>query len=190
METDKPTYTYSNLDTGLLGYTLGLSQHTSFQNLLQQHVFDKYKMHNSFTSVQNITQELVKGQNQDGVITSNWDFNVLFGAGGVLSTTEDLSKFVIAHFDPNNKELALTRKPTFEVSKNLNMGLGWHILKSQNDKLLYWYNGGTGSYSSSMTINTTDKSGVVILSNLSAFHPKMEHIDKLCFELINVTDKQ
>src|SRR5690606_1563787 len=33
-------YAYSNLGTGLLGYTLGLSQKTSFQKLLQKSIFD------------------------------------------------------------------------------------------------------------------------------------------------------
>src|SRR5690606_26436110 len=62
LKIDKPqTYSYSNLGTGLLGYTLGLSQKTSFQKLLQKNVFDKYKMINSFTSSHNLTDKLVNG---------------------------------------------------------------------------------------------------------------------------------
>lgn len=183
------SYSYSNLGTGLLGYTLGLSQKSSYQDLLQKNVFDKYKMQNSFTSSQHLADKLIKGQNPNGKIVSNWDFDVLFGAGGILSTTEDLAKFANAQFNPKNKELALTRIPTFEVNENMKIGLGWHILKSKNGEDLFWHNGGTGGYSSSMTVNTNEKTAVIILSNLSAFHPKMENIDKLCFELINETEK-
>lgn len=151
------SYSYSNLGTGLLGYTLGLSQKTSYQDLLQKNVFDKYEMKNSFTHPQSTTDKLVKGQNTDGNGTSNWEWDVLFGAGGILSTTEDLAKFANAQFNPKNKELALTRIPTFEVNENMKIGLGWHILKSKNGEDLFWHNGGTGGYSSSITVNTNEK---------------------------------
>lgn len=184
------TYSYSNLGTGLLGYTLGLSQKTSFQELLQKKIFDKFKMTNSFTSSQNLNNQLIKGQNPNGEVVSNWDFDVLFGAGGILSTTEDLAKFADAQFNPQNKELALTRKPTFNINENMKIGLGWHILKSKNGKDLIWHNGGTGGYSSSMAVNINDKTAVIILSNVSAFSSGMGKIDELCFDLINETDKK
>ena len=183
------TYAYSNLGTGLLGYTLGLTQKMSFQKLLQNKVFDKYKMKNSFISSKNLNDKLVKGQNPNEEITSNWDWDVLFGAGGILSTTEDLVKFAEAQFNPKNKELTLTRTPTSDIDENMKIGLGWHLIKSKSGKDLVWHNGGTRGYSSSMTLNTNDKTVVIILSNLSAYHTKMRNIDGLCFELINEMEK-
>ncbi len=179
------SYSYSNLGAGLLGYTLGLSQKTSFQQLLQKNIFDKYKMTNSFTSSQNLGNRLVKGLNAKGEIVSNWDFDILFGGGGILSTTVDLAKFAKAQFNSNNKELSLTRKPTFVINDKKKIGLGWHVLKSERDKELFWHNGGTGGYSSSIAVNVESKTAVIILSNVSSFNPKMENIDKLCFELTN-----
>lgn len=146
-------------------------------------------MPSSFISRQNLNEKLVKGQNMNGEVTSNWSWDVLSGAGGILSTTEDLVKFANAQFNPENKELALTRTPTFTVNENMKIGLGWHLLKSKSGKDLVWHNGGTGGYSSSMTLNTDDKIAVIILSNLSAFHSKMKNIDELCFELINETER-
>lgn len=177
------TFLYSNIGTGILGYTLGLAEKTSFQELLQSLVFDKYKMNNSYTSSCDLDNKLVKGLNPEGKIASNWDWDVLIGAGGVLSTTEDLVKFATAQFNTNNVELALTRTPTFTVNENMKIGLGWHILKSQNDEDLFWHNGGTGGYTSSITINIDKKTAVIILSNLSAFHHKKDNIDTLCFQL-------
>ena len=176
------TSSYSNLGTGLLGYTLGLLQKMSFQKLLQKKIFDKYKMKNSFTSSQNLGENLVKGLDKNGEIVSNWDFDVLFGGGGILSTTEDLAKFATAQFNPKNTELTLTRKPTFIINDKMKIGLGWHILKSKNNKDLYWHNGGTGGYSSSIAVNVEEKIAVIILSNVSEIN---EDIDELCFELIN-----
>lgn len=185
---DIKRYGYSNLGTGLLGYTLGLSQKTSFQKLLQKVVFDKYKMKNSFVSSQNLGNKLVKGQDVEGKTTSNWDFDVLFGAGGILSTSEDLAKFANAQFNSQNRALTLTRTATFKIDNNTEIGLGWHLLKSEKENDLIWHNGGTKGYSSSIAINVIDKKAVIILSNLSAFNPKMKNIDDLCFGLINIIE--
>ena len=183
-------YSYSNLGAGLLGFTLGLSQKTSFQKLLQEKIFDKYKMTNSFTDNQNLDNKLVKGLDENGTVVSNWDFDILFGGGGILSTTEDLVKFAQAQFDQKNKELELTRKPTFSINENMKIGLGWHILKTDKGFNWIWHNGGTGGYSSSMVLDTEKKNGVIILSNVSTFNKKMENIDKLCFELMKQSKNQ
>lgn len=182
-------YEYSNLGAGLLGYTLGVSQKTSFQDLLQKRIFEKYQMNNSYTSSENLKDNLVSGLNANGEKVSNWDFDVLFGGGGILSTTEDLAKFVRAQFDNGNKELALTRKPTFTVNEKMKVGLGWHILKNKNNGEFFWHNGGTAGYSSSLTLNVENKNAVIVLSNVSAFNTKMQNIDKLCFELLSTGKK-
>lgn len=172
---------YSNLGVGLMGYTLGLSQKTNYQQLLQKRIFDKYGMANSYTTSRNLGDKLVKGMDVEGEIVANWDFDVLFAAGGVLSSTEDLSKFLYAQFNPDNTELALMRKPTFVINENMTMGLGWFIVKSASGKDVHWHNGGTGGYSSSMAVNVEDQTGVIILSNVAGIN---EAIDALCFELL------
>ena len=141
-------------------------------------------MQNSTTDINKIKGKLVKGLNNEGSEVPNWEFSVLAGAGGILSTTKDLSKFVIAQFDCSNKELKLTRKKTSEVNENMDIGLGWHLLKSQSKNIWYWHSGGTGGYSSSMVFDEKTKNSIIILSNISAFNPKMGNIDKLCFELM------
>lgn len=184
---EEKNYNYSNLGAGLLGYTLGLSQKTTFQEILQKSVFEKYHMNNSFTTSQNLGNKLVKGLDQNGNVVTNWDFDVLFGGGGILSTTEDLGNFVKAHFKPENKELLLTRQPTFVVNDNLKMGLGWYILKSKKGINLYFHNGGTGGYSSSISFDTDNKTAIIILSNV---YNANKIIDSLGNELMNTTNKQ
>lgn len=184
-------YAYSNLGAGLLGHTLGLSQKKDFQELLKERVFKKYNLSNSYLSSQDLDTELIKGLDANGEQVSNWDFDVLFGAGGILSTTEDLAKFAAAHFNAENKELALTRKETFSINENMQIALGWHLLKSGGGQDLVWHNGGTGGYSSSLAMDVNNKTAVIILSNVSAFNPRMGSIDELCFKLmeqVNVED--
>jgi len=175
-------YAYSNLGAGLLGYTLGNSQKTTFQDLLQKTVFEKYDMRNSYMTSQNIGNQLVKGLDKEGNIVSNWDFDVLFGGGGILSTTEDLVNFVNAQFDYKNEELKLTRKPTFDINENVKIGLGWHIVRSKKGKEFHFHNGETGGYSSSMTVDVKNKTAVIILSNVFDIN---KIVDDLGFELIN-----
>lgn len=182
-------YAYSNLGAGLLGYTMGLSQKTTIQKLIQKRVFDKYKMKNSFTSSKHLNNKLAQGRDPKGEIFTNWDFDVLFAGGGILSTVEDLSKYAIAQFNPKNKELALTRNATFTINKDMKIGLGWHILKSNQGNDLIWHNGGTGGYSSSMVVNVDHKTAVIILSNLSGFHPESSALDEISLELINKLEK-
>jgi CubicO group peptidase (beta-lactamase class C family) len=179
-------YDYSNLGAGLLGYTLGISQKTNFNDLLKKRVFNKYKMKNSYTSPKGIESNIVKGLDTKGQEITNWEFDVLFGGGGILSSTEDLVKFSRAQFDKSNKELELTRKATFNINDRMKIGLGWHILKTDKGSDWIWHNGGTGGYSSSMVLDVEKKNGVIVLSNVSAFNPQMANIEKLCFGLMKL----
>lgn len=183
-------YEYSNLGAGILGFELAAISKSSYESLLQEKIFKKYKMVNSTSTRENIKTKLVKGLKPNGEMTSNWDFDALAGGGAIFSTVEDLSKFGLAQFDITNKELALTQKPTFKVNDNMNMGLGWHILKRKNPGELIWHNGGTGGYTSSMALDLENKNGIIILSNVSAFNKKTGNIDQLCFGLIKTLDKK
>ena len=181
---------YSNLGAGLLGYTLSKIENDTYESLLQNKIFSKYDMQNSTTDITTIKGDLVKGLNNEGIEVPNWDLAVLAGAGAIFSTVEDLSQFAISQFEYKNKELELTRVKTFELNKNMDIGLGWHILKNKSDNLWYWHNGGTGGYSSSMVIEEKSKNGIIILSNVSVFNPNMGNIDKLCFELMKTLEKE
>ena len=185
---NKEKYQYSNLGAGLLGYTLSKIENTTYENLLQNKIFSKFNMYNSTSDINKIKGNLVKGLDNEGNDVPNWELSVLAGAGAIFSTVEDLSQFAISQFDNSNKELKLTRKKTFEVNENLDIGLGWHILKSQSKNFWYWHNGGTGGYSSSMVIDENTKNGIIILSNVSAFNPNMGNIDKLCIELMKTIE--
>lgn len=176
-------YAYSNLGAGLLGYSLGLYQKTSFHVLLQKEIFEKYGMNQSYASSENLGDRLVKGLNYDGNDAANWDFDVLFGGGGVISSTQDLAKFALAQFNPSNLELELTRQPTHLISENSAIGLGWHILTSKNKINTYWHNGGTGGYSSCIVLNVDQEKAVIVLSNVSGINQK---IDELTFELLGI----
>ncbi len=182
-------YVYSNLGVGLLGYLLSSVAHTSYENLLQTKIFNKYGMVHSTTIQGKVQDQLIKGINDQSEIVSNWDMNVLQGAGGILSSVEDLTKFARAQFDTENKALALTRTSTHQVSDQMRQGLGWGILIRKEDSAWYWHNGGTGGYTSSMIVDVKNRNSVVVLSNLSAFSKRTDAIGELSHELMVLLSK-
>lgn len=186
----KGKYQYSNLGAGLLGYTLTKISGKSYEKLLQDAIFSKYKMTNSTTKKDQLREVLVKGLDEKGNEVSNWDLSVLVGAGGILSNVEDLSKFAIAQFDATNAELQLTQQKTFSINDDMEIALGWHIVESENNDKWLWHNGGTGGYSSSIAVDVKHKNAVIVLSNITAFHPNHENIDNLCFDLLETLSKK
>ena len=178
-------YAYSNLGAGMLGYLLTVQSGASFENLLQEVIFKKYDMENSTTLRTLVTEKaLIQGLDGQGNKTSYWDFDVLVGAGGILSNVVELSHFVLAHFDPANAELSLTREFTAKASAGMDLGLGWHILGNRAGEQWVWHNGGTGGFSSSMALDVDKQNAIIILSNVSPYHPQRNNIDQLCFRLM------
>ena len=182
----KGKFQYSNLGMGILGYTLSHVYDLRYEELFKINIFSKYKMKNSTFKIELVDKKLVKGLDEKGRNTSNWDFSVLASAGGILSNVEDLAKFGVAHFDDSNAELKLSTKKTIKLDNQTDIGLGWHILNStRSNNKWHWHNGATGGYSSSIVIDIKNKIGVVILSNVSANNSFQGNINELCFELMN-----
>lgn len=181
---DKKEYEYSNLGVGLLGYVLTRIYSLSYHELLNSKVFKKIGMNNSFGYIPKEHDNLIEGRNEIGEITPNWDLNILEGAGGILSNAVDMGKFIKAQFEPLNKALELSRQETHIIDQNSAIALGWHIKHKIAEEPIFWHNGGTGGFRSCMAINPDKKHGVIVLSNVSAFHKESSKIDDLAFEIL------
>ena len=187
MELKEKKWAYSNIGAALLGYTLTKVEDKSYQELLDERIFSKYGMKNSTCMRSSIKDKLVNGLDENGETAPNWDMSIHVGAGGILSTAEDLSKFALAQFDTTNRDLELTRKKNHTINENADVGLGWHILKMEEMDDFYAHNGGTGGYSSSINLDVKNHNGVIILSNVSSVdeNEKMRSIVELCTELLH-----
>ena len=181
-QADSIIYAYSNLGTGVLAYSLSMINKMPFELLVKQFITDKYDLiSTTYEGPVSYT-----GIGKDGALVSNWQFNALMGAGGLISTSSDLSKFILAQFDSSNRELSLTRKETYSISENLSIGLAWHIIEPTTTSEIFWHNGGTGGYTSSIAMSTNNQTGVVILSNISPSYEKTGVLDELCFDLLDL----
>jgi len=181
-------YRYSNLGAGLLGYTLSEITNTDYATLLQNNIFSKYGMTKSVIGTEKIKSLLVQGLSPKGNPVQNWELGALAGAGAIISSVEDLSKFAIAQFNKKNKELELTRRRTYWVNFKDHVALGWHIKKGFLKDDLYWHNGGTGGYSSCITLNTNTQNSVIVLTNISTFSQNTEKVDDICFKLMKTLE--
>ena len=180
-------YEYSNVGAGILGYILATNANATYEELLQKYIFSKYEMKNSTTDRTLISSKLVDGLDAKGKKTSHWDLNAMVGAGGILSSIEDLSKFCLAQFDKSNKELELTRKSTYDYPKyQMQVGLAWSIIKPNDNDQWHAHNGGTGGFSSMLVLDAQNKNGVIILSNVSSFNEQARNIEQLCVELMKL----
>lgn len=183
-------YHYSNVGMALLAYAISKIESEEYENLLQENIFKPLQMEHSTTQRELIKDYLVQGYNWKGKPTANWDLAEIKGAGAILSTTKDLSKYLIWNFDALNHQLSLMKEPSKSINDNLDIALGWHIIKNETKIPFLWHNGGTGGYKSSMAINLSNNTGAIILSNIGATdNPKKGLIDRLCFDLMKSLEK-
>ena len=176
---------YSNLAVGLLGHSLGLSQQKSFSDLLQNYVFDQYDMKNTYTSSSQVENNLVPALNEKGEVIPTWEFDTMLGAGGILSSVEDLAHFAQAQLDVKNLAIQMTQQSTTEKVANYQMGLGWFIRENDDAKKILWHGGNTAGHTSILIVDLKKKKAVTILANVSVSHPEMSNIENLAIELLN-----
>jgi CubicO group peptidase (beta-lactamase class C family) len=175
-------YEYSNLAMGILAQTVCKQYEKNFEQVCQSFIFQPFKMTSTFTSHQLYPNDLVEGLNRDGQSTSNWDLAALQGAGSVVSSAQDMARFIQAQFQLDSLRL-WQMEETLKINDNIGVARGWHI-RYDNDRKYYWHNGATGGYSSCLFIDPEKQNGVVILSNVSGFRSDRGLIDRLCYELL------
>ena len=178
-------YSYSNTGAGLLGTICANVLHLSYEQALQQYIFTLYKMNTSSVKLTPQQQAvLVKGQDAEGNEISNWNFDCLAGAGGIKSTISDMALYAQENLNEQNTIFSSCHKPTFKVNEQMSIGLGWHLITTKTGATVLFHNGGTGGYTSSVMLDKQAQKGIIILSNISAFHPKMSLVDALCAQIL------
>lgn len=176
-------YQYSNEGFGVLGYILERTYNKSLDSIFYENFYKPLNLKNTGFITDSKTEIAL---NTYGFKTSNWKFNIMKGCGGLKSSTQDLSKFMRSKFQlkPVNDQLF---EPTF-FSKKHAVGYGWHIYKRKN-RTFYEHGGLTKGFSSYIALNRTNKTGVVVLSNLSGFGPYMSKMQPFTRQLLDYIER-
>ena len=162
------TYEYSNLGMGLLGFILTQEKNKPYSELIKEVILSPLEMNQTFISGQKSTKLLAIGYRETTPVKP-WTWanqSVLTGAGGIVSNTEDLLKFLIAQLNSDNSTLTAAFKEAHKErieagSPTMQIGLAWHIREHK----YIWHNGGTGGFHSFIGFDPAKKRGIVILTN-------------------------
>lgn len=163
-------YEYSNLGVGLLGHILALRSRTDYETLVRTRIGRPLKMDSTGIKLTPEMQaRLAAGHNAVGRPLPNWDLPTLAGAGALRSTVNDMLKFVTANLGLKKSPLLTAMQKAHQSQHDtgvpdLEIGLGWHILKKFDTEIV-WHNGGTGGYHSFIGFDQKKRKGVVVLSN-------------------------
>lgn len=166
-------YEYSNLGFGLLGYALAKRVQMDFEELVIQRLCEPLAMHDSRMTLSPELKARLATPHDQGKPVPVWEDTTMPGAGSFLSTADDLTRFVQAHWQDHAEPNSLRRAMTITVQKHRrggspeeSVGLGWHI-SSQNALDIIWHNGGSGGSASYVAFLIPQKVGVLVLSNSS-----------------------
>jgi CubicO group peptidase (beta-lactamase class C family) len=163
---------YSNLGVGLLGHVLALKAGRSYEDLLREKLLVPLHMNDTAVTLTEVQEaRMAKPYAQGGKPASNWDIPTFAGAGGLRSSLNDMTRFLLAAMgdapEPLEKAFALAQEPRFKVGENVQIGLCWMITESSTpgSPPLIWHNGGTGGYASFVGFRQDGSLGIVVLCN-------------------------
>lgn len=161
-------YEYSNYAVGLLGHVLATTRGVSYEQLMINVIAKPLDLKNTrITLTPEMKQNLALGYS-GGLQVENWDLPTLAGAGAIRSTAEDMMRYLQANMGLIKSDLypamQLAHNNTRETGANPIVGLGWHIMASGSQQIV-WHNGGTGGYKTFIGFVEGENKAVVVLSN-------------------------
>ena len=183
----KPEFLYSNLAIALLGHTLALINHQSYEAMLQQQICGPLKMNSTRVwPNEHMRRHLVQGYDKFNQPVTPQKLLVGKSAGGLYSTAGDMLKFLAANLGLVDAdivkvmEFAQVPRRLVNERKNAYMGLTWHVHKARGRDIVA-KNGGIPGFQSYVAFSVRDQVGVVALANSS---PKGRRLDVAARKLL------
>ncbi len=184
---------YSNLGVGILGYILAKKNAQSLMECYESIILDPIKMEHTCLEWQNAKVPIASPLTKEGEPGEHWTFHEIFaGAGGLLSNTFDMTHFITAVANNNIEAIEQSKTPLFSRNENTEICMNWFYSNLEGYGKWYWHGGGTGGFTSALFIDDNTDNGIIVLSNVSAFHSKVGNIEKIAMEylkFINTVNK-
>lgn len=159
-------YFYSNIGMSLVGLVLSTTTGKTYEALLQEGIFGPLGMSGSTTELARVRDRVVPGLKTNGKPYPNQDFAMLNPAGGIYTCAEDLARFARAEIERADPAVVLTQKVVFTMSEGEHVALGWHVYDWTSGWRTLNHNGGIGGYTTTMTVDTTNRCASIVLSNV------------------------
>ena len=163
------SYVYSNLGMGLLGHLLELHYGEPYEALVVARITEVLGMPDTRVTLTEEQKQLVATGYREGNAFPIWENPTLAGAGCLLSTVQDLTRFVSANLglidSPLYGAMRLTQRVFVPGTRPV--GLAWHMRRS-GGKTIIEHHGATGGCWSYVGFVVEDQVGVVVLTNTYA----------------------
>jgi len=170
-------WTYSNAGFSILGQIMANKENTTWEELVEEKIFNPLGMNNTYTTGKNLqAASLVQGYDEEGNPSGLWDMQFVNAAGSIKSCVTDQLVWIKAHLQADKESVFETMKKDHGVStawENTSSGNSWFHRKSEEDHVI-WHGGATGAYRSFLAFDEENQTGIVILINHNAHHPKMK----------------
>ena len=189
----RSTYAYDNILYPVAGELIKVVSGMSWEEFVQKNIFDQLGMSHSLTGVKQLvetddyaTPHTLVNEKLTTAKMTDWD-NVA-PAGGVITSVNDISKWVITQLDSGR--ISYTDKRLFDKKETVQMwmpyiniplktpppglsalkanfsayGLGWRISEYRGEKLV-WHTGGLLGFVTRVTMVPDKKIGVIVFTN-------------------------
>ncbi len=171
-------FEYSNTGMGLLGHVISLKAGKDYQTLVVERICRPLNMRSTrITLTPELKAHLATGHDKKGNPVTNWDFQVMAGAGTIRSTANDLLKYVAANLGLTKSNLTPLMQKTHVIRHRDspkpgdpdlgNTAMPWFdngVYNPPGMELL-GHAGGTGGYSAFIGFDKKNRRGVVVLAN-------------------------
>ncbi|MDQ0593215.1 D-alanyl-D-alanine-carboxypeptidase/D-alanyl-D-alanine-endopeptidase [Chryseobacterium ginsenosidimutans] len=157
-------YKYSNVATQIAGDILEKVYHKSYEDLLSEYITKPLNM--SRTIVGTDSSKLLTCYNEKGKVMPRNITTIMAPTGGILSTTEDLVKYMQYHLNEKDKYVKASHTPTVKGEGD-QIGLYWRLNNYDDGTKTIYHTGGTFGFSSVLQIYPSKNMGIVVLSNES-----------------------
>ena len=177
-------FQYSNAGANLVGYCLESIYGKDYEVLVKKYILKQLKMKHTYVDITKIKgQVIAKGLNANGLEMPTRAKKELSAEGGILSTLDDMVKYMEFELDTEHPLIQLSHQELFEGKYgNFENGLFWQIFKPEGKPTKIFQNGGAFGTSSWLTIIPETQTGVFIITNVSGptVHQKLSELaDKI-----------
>lgn len=183
LDTLKVRGRFSIFGSSVLGDALARVYQKPYADLFQSKIIDCYQLSSTYLMKPRRVKTIESIGKVDLGLDSKANYMDLFlPSTQGYSTVEDLATYIQSYFDPQYPELTLMQKPTYMITPDDWISLGWRLNFFGPNESLYFHRGIDVAYSNFISFSPERKEGVIVLAN-SSKDDMMQLVENLSFQL-------